>query len=252
MEPHNLSLTTRETMPLVRSAPTPADMMQAMIEKGVTQENVAAFKELVVLSEHMEDRKAAREFAQDFMALQSELPRVQATKVIPDRSGGMRSSFAPFEEIDAQLRPIAQRHGFTYSFSEGPFQQGKITKICTVLHRGGHERSNPFSVRIGAGPPGCSEAQADGSAHSYAKRGSLCDAFNIVVHGIDNDARMEGNVNTPVSSYQADELERRVKETNSNVGAFLKLAGAAKFADIPASKYDMLDGLLRKKENAGR
>jgi hypothetical protein len=247
-----LGLVTRDAMPVARLAPTPADMMQAMIDKGVTQENAAAFRELVLLSEHMEDRKAKSEFAADFMALQAELPRVQATKVIPDKNGNMRSSFAPFEEIDTQLRPIAQRHGFTYSFSEGLFQAGKITKICTVLHRCGHERSNPFSVRVGNGPPGCSEAQADGAAHSYAKRGALCDAFNIVVHGIDNDARLEGDTMTPVSKAQADELERRAKMTNSNLPAFLKLAGSATFAGIPASKYEMLDGMLRKKESQSR
>ncbi len=253
MKPTELELAGQsQAVDRPRVAPSPADMMQAMIDKGVTQENVAAFTELVKLSEHMEDRNAKREFATDFMAMQAELPKVQATKIIPDRNGAMRSSFAPFEEIDSQLKPIALRFGFTYSFSEGAFQQGKITKICTVLHRGGHERSNPFSVRIGQGPPGCSESQADGSAHSYAKRGALCDAFNIVVHGIDNDARMEGNVNTPVSSNQAAELERRVKETNSITPAFLKLAGAKSFAEIPAVKYDMLDQLLRKKEQQGR
>jgi hypothetical protein len=237
---------------IARTSPTPADMMQAMIEKGVTAENVAAFKELVVLSEHMEDRASKREFAADFAALQSELQKVQATKIIPDRNGNMRSSFAPFEEIDGQLKPIALRYGFTYSFSEGEFLAGKVTKICTVMHRGGHSRSNPFSVRIGQGPPGCSESQADGSAHSYAKRGALCDAFNIVVHGIDNDARMEGNVHTPVTAAQADELERRAQLTNSNIPAFLKFAGAKSFAEIPALKYDALDQLLRKKEQQGK
>ena len=117
------------------------------------------------------------------------------------------------------------------------------------MHRGGHERSNPYSVRIGSGPPGCSESQADGSAHSYAKRGALCDALNIVVHGIDNDARMEGG---KVTAEQAEELERRAQLTNSNIAAFLKLAGATKFAEIPATKYDLLDDMLKRKESKSR
>jgi len=216
-----------------------------VIERGVTSENVAALRELVALKKDMDKDAAVKAFAADFIAMMQEMPKIQATKIIPNRDGSMRSSFAPFEEIDTQLRPIAMRHGFTYSFSEGTFQQGKVTKICTVLHKGGHERSNPFSVRIGSGPPGCSEAQADGAAHSYAKRGALCDAFNIIVHGIDNDARLEG---APVSKTVAFELERRVKETNSNVAAFLKLAGAATFEEIPESKYSILDQLLAKKE----
>lgn len=244
-----LALVPNEPQAVARVAPTPADMMQAMIDKGVTAENVAAFKELVILSEHMEDRKSERNFAAAFAALQAEIETIQATTIIPSKDGSMRSSFAPFEEIDKQVRPLCLKHGFTYSFSEGAFQQAKITKICRLQHADGHSRENPYSVRIGSGPPGASESQADGSAHSYAKRGALCDALNIVVHGIDNDARMEGAAVTP---DQAFELERRVKESNSNVTAFLKFAGAKLFAEIPAAKYAILDSFLRKKEQIGK
>lgn len=231
-----------------RPMPSALDMIQSVIDKGVTSENVSALRELVALKRDMDADKAKREFAESFIALQADMPKVKATKIIPDRNGGMRSSFAPFEEIDGQAREICRRHGFTYSFSEGAFQQGKITKICTLMHKGGHERSNPYSVRIGQGPPGCSESQADGSAHSYAKRGALCDALNIVVTGIDNDAKLEGDLNTPVSVAVAEELERRCLDTKSDVKAFLKFAGAAHFSEIPASKYDMLDQMLTRKE----
>ncbi len=230
---------------LERYAPDPFGLMQSMIDKGVTSENAAAFKELVLLSEHMEDRRAKQSFAQAFIALQKEIPRIQATKVIPDRNGNMRSSFAPFEEIDTQCRPLCLKHGFTYSFSEGAFQQGKITKICTLQHEDGHERSNPYSVRIGQGPPGCSESQADGSAHSYAKRGALCDCLNIVVSGIDNDARLEG---ASITADQAEELERRVALLNQDHAKFLKWLGAKTYSEISSVKYAMADEFLRGKE----
>lgn len=235
-----------ENMEMQRHEPSTGEMMQVMLQAGITAENAAAFKELVLLEEHREDRKAKKSFAAAFIALQREIPTIKATRVIPDRNGNMRSSFAPFEEIDAQAGPICLKHGFVYSFSEGPSQPGKITKICTLLHESGHERSNPYSVRIGQGPPGCSESQADGSAHSYAKRGALCDALNIVVSGIDNDARNEG---APITAEQADELERRVKLINANVPAFLKFAGnATSFATIPSIMYPLLDTFLKGKE----
>ena len=229
----------------VEVVPNVASMLQAVIEKGVSNDNVAALEKLVGLYERMQDRDAEKSFAEAFMELQKELPKVQATKVIPDKNGNMRSSFAPFESIDSQLRPIAFRHGFTYSFAEGEFAQGRITKICTVQHVGGYKRSNPFSVRIGSGPPGCSESQADGAAHSYAKRGALCDAFNIIVHGIDNDARLEGGA---VTRAQADELEQRAKMVNCDIKAFLKFAGAATFAEIPSKNYEVMDRFLAAKE----
>lgn len=230
---------------IVKEVPSVGEMLQGVIASGVTKENVEAIKEMVGLYERMQDREAEKEFAKAFVELQKEIPQVQATKGVPNNDGSIRYKFAPFEEIDYQVRAMCLRHGFTYHFSEGESKDGKLTKICTLQHTGGHKRSNPFSVRIGKGPPGCSESQADGSAHSYAKRGALCDALCIVVSHQDDDARNEGGTITP---EQAEELARRVAETNSNRAAFLKLAGANDFASIPALKYDVLDQLLTRKE----
>lgn len=234
-------------------APNVAAMLDAVIKGGVSNENVAALEKLVGLYERMQDRDAEKAFATSFMELQQEIKKVKATKIIPGKQeGSIRSTFAPFEEIDDQARPLCSKHGFTYSFAEGEFNQGRITKICILQHIGGHKRSNPFSVRIGSGPPGCSEAQADGAAHTYAKRGALCDALNIVVTGMDNDAKLDGNLKEKVTKQIADDLEHRVKMTNSDVAAFLKFAGADKFSNIPVSKYDSLDAMLKRKEQNGR
>jgi hypothetical protein len=240
---------SRTTVEISRPAPTAGDMLEAIlaaIKSGeVTAEKVAAMDGAMKLCERMQDKEAEKQFAAAFIGLMREMPKVQATKIIPSKDGTMRSSFAPFEEIDAQARPLCLDHGFTYSFSEGEFNAGRITKICTLTHSGGHSRSNPFTVRVGSGPPGCSESQADGAAHSYAKRGALCDALNIVVHGIDNDARVEGGV---ITQGQADDLRRRVRETASNESFFLKFAGAKTFEEISTSKYAVLDEQLRRKE----
>ena len=247
------SLARLESRPVAIQTPNAGQLFAAIvaaINSGeVTAEKVAAMDGAMKLCERLQDKEAERAFAAAFVDLQKEIGKVQATKIIPDRNGGMRSSFAPFEAIDDQARPICLAHGFTYSFSEGEFDQGRITKVCTLQHSGGHSRKNNYTVRIGSGPPGCSESQADGSAHSYAKRGALCDALNIVVRGIDNDARMEGGKITP---EQADELERRAKESNSDIAGFLKFAGAKSFAEISSVKYDMLDELLRRKERKGK
>lgn len=223
----------------------PMDLLEAMISKGVTTENAAAFEQLVKLSEHMEDRKAAKDFAEAFIKLQREIPKIKATKTIPDKYGNIKSSFAPFEEIDAQARPICLANGFTYSFSEAESPAGKITKICILEHVGGHRRSNPYTVRIGSGPPGCSESQSDGAAHSYAKRGALCDALNIVVTGIDNDARMEG---APISAKSAKDLRERLENIHGDEKAFLEFAGADSFEKIVNLKLEMLEQSLAKKE----
>jgi len=225
--------------------PSVAHMLQEVIKAGITPDNVAALEKLCGLYERMEARNAEKEFAEAFVRLQQEIPKIQATKSVPNNDGTVRYAFAPFEEIDTQARPICLRNGFTYWFAEGESQPGKLTKVCWLQHVGGHKRSNDYSVRIGKGPPGCSESQADGAAHMYAKRGALTDALNIVVKGQDNDARLQG---APVTAQQAKSLRDRVMALAIDVDGFLRYGGAKTFETIPASNYAMLDASLKKKE----
>lgn len=252
VSPNQLAL--REQTEIQRAEPQSLDVGRAikqMIESGVTQDNAVAIEKLLDVFVKVEDRNAEKAFNQAFIALQKEMPKVKAVKSVPGRDGSIRFMFAPFDEIDDQARVICLEHGFTYTFSEGEEKTGKITKVCILSHIGGHSRRNSYSVRIGHGPPGCTEQQADGSAHSYAKRGALCDALNIRIDkALETDPRQEGAFVTP---EQAAELDRRVKESNSDVEKFLKWAGADlkaknRFETIPASRYDELDAMLRRKE----
>lgn len=219
-------------------------MMQAMIQSGVTEQNVAAFKELVLLSERMEDRNAKKQFNAAFVALQAELPAVQAMKAVPNNDGSTRFTYAPYEDIWRQVEPFLKRHGFSVKFSQRIPDEKRITMTCKLMHIGGHTEENEFTVRIGSGPPKSSESQADGAAAQYAQRGALCDCLNIQIRH-DTDARAEGGTVTP---EQAEELEHRLKMINGDVKAFLNLAGAERFADIHALKYDILDQFLRMRE----
>lgn len=223
--------------------PTPLQMLGAIVERGVTAENVGAFEQLVKLTEHMEDRKAAKSASQALRGLQGEAKAIVATKTVPDRSGGVRYKYAPYEEIMAQVQPLLGKYGFSVRFSQR-MEQDRLTAVCILNHDDGAVFTNEFTVRIGSGPPQATATQADSSAGTVAQREALCDALNIV-RTRDDDARNEGATITP---DQADELERRVAETNSDRVAFLKLAGASKFSEIKSGKYEILDELLAKKE----
>lgn len=242
-------------VPAVSPAPattvTVGSMLQAVIEKGVTSENVAAFAKLVDLHERMQEKEAERQFAAAFVALQSEMPSIKAMKAVPNNDGTARYMFAPYEEIMEQVAPMLQKHGFTVTFST-EIAEGRMTKICTLQHVSGHKRQNSFSARIGKGPPGCTETQADGAASTYAKRFVLCDALNITIEKED-DPRALGS---PINAAKAEELQRRVLATGSNELAFLKLAGVAvagqpnivHYQQILDGKYGMLTEMLAKKE----
>lgn len=244
---------------VVPSAPLdPAAILQAVVAGGVTEANVAVVEKVIALAERMEDKKAERRFAEAFNALQAEMPRIQAQRPVPDRTGVTKYTFAPYEDIMEQLSPWLNKHGFTVRFNQR-YEVSPVLRliaICVVQHIGGHKESTEFAVRIGSGPPGASETQSDGAAGTYAKRFALCNAFNIVIEK-DSDARAEGGV---ITKEQAESLRDRVKATASREDFFLQFAGVlqpghtphkitiADYEKITESKYAVLDSSLRKKE----
>jgi hypothetical protein len=234
------------------TGPSVGQMLQAVIERGVTAENVAAMDKLVGLYERMQDKDAEKQFAAAFVALQSEMPAIRAIRAVPDKQGGVKYRYAPYEDIMEQVRPLVLKHGFSITFTT-EYGENRVIQHCTLQHVGGHKRTNSFAARIGSGPPNASQAQADGAASTYAKRFALCDALNIVTES-DTDARAEGDT---ISAEQADELFRRVHETNSNEAAFLKFCGVTPsgeritmedYRKIRSAKYDAADEMLARKE----
>lgn len=232
-----------ESSQVAIAEPSVAMMLQKVIEGGVTSDNVSALEKMCDLYERMEAKRAEKDFAAAFNALMAEMPKIQATKPVPNNDGTTRYKFAPLDEIDKQLRPVALKHGFSYSFAEGEYDAGRVTKICTVQHSSGHKRSHSFTVRVSA-PPKSNDSQADASTHSYAKRGALCDAFGIIVDH-DDDARIVGK---PIGRALGEDLQARVKACGADEEAFLRFAGAAHYDAIPDDRFDALDAMLKRKE----
>jgi len=244
--PAETQLVPAAQMPLAvapTQAPSVGAMLSAVIEKGVTTENVAAIEKLVELYERMELRNAEKQFNEAFVRLQSELPVIVAETPILNRG-----KYARFEDVMHQISPVLVRNGFTVSFTMD-FRDGRILETCTLSHVGGHSRANSFAVRTGKAD---SDTQADCKAATTAKRNALLNCLNIVVRqdalqNEDSDAALEG---ASISVEQVCFLRELVTQTKSDVPAFLAFAGAAKFEEIPAARYDRLVAALRRKQGA--
>lgn len=219
-------------------------MLQTIAEKGITEASVAVMTQLVALKERMDAKEAEREFAAAFVALQGEMPKVTAMKAVKNNDGSLRYTFAPYEDIMRQVQPSLVSHGFTVTF-DNKIDDARVTILCTLMHTSGHSRSNSFTARIGKGPPGSSESQADGSANTYAKRFALCNALNIVIEK-DDDARAVGGA--PLLPATMKELKERLAAVKGDEAKFLAVAQAAHWEAIPASKYEELDEMLFRKE----
>lgn len=234
-------------MALEKSEPRVADMLQAVIEKGVTSESVGALEKLVNLYEHMQEKDAEKQFNAAFTKLQSELPVIVAKTVIPNRG-----KYERFEDVMDAIGKHLVDNGFSVAFTQS-FKDNRTIVTCTLRHIAGHKQSNDFAVRCGGKAD--SDTQADCKAATTAKRNALLQALNIVIRqdclNEEDDAAIEGNPNEFVTQAQADELEHRAKMVNADIPAFLKFAAAESFAKIRAGRYAELDNLLARKERKG-
>lgn len=251
-----LSVVKPESQVVEQVAPSPIEMMQAMIKGGVTASNVAAFEKLAELQWKFEARDAEKTFAGAFARLQARTKAVKATHAVTTKQGDLKFKVAKFEELWEQLKPLFGEFEFTASFIQ-KYEEGmplRVTLTFILQHvPSGHKIERPFTVRVGQGPPGASEFQADGAASSYAKMRAVCSCLNIIIEqAIGDDASAIGDVSTKITREQADELERRCKDLNTDIQKFLDLPGVKTFAEIPATNYRMLDKFLSIKEKAAR
>ncbi len=239
---------------LQRNDPSVGQMLSAVIERGITAENVAVITQLIALKREIEKAEAEKRFTAAFVALQADMPVLVAQTQIP-----MSGKYERFEDVMHVVGPLLVRHGFTVSF-DATFSDGRVIETCQLRHVGGHSQSNSFAVRISpvrigkdGKPTPDGETRADCKASTTAKRYALQNALNIVIRqdalaSEDNDATLEG---APLTPAKAIYLREQCAELGVDVAKFLAFAGAASFETIPGSNYDRLVAMLAKKRAGG-
>ena len=227
----------------------PGAMMQAIVEKGITSESVSVMKDLLEMHREIKRESAKAAFASAFADLRRECGKILATKIIPTSGGGIKGKFAPLTEIQDQIEPLLERHGFFMTFDQSKLEGGQTRVECVVVHRDGHEMRSGFTCREHISPQN-SAAQNDGGTNTLAKRIAMCNMFGIRID-YETDARAEGDT---ITREQAAELERRAGRVYGGdadrMAALLKYAGATAFENIRQAKYTLAMRELSREEAA--
>lgn len=223
-------------------------MLQAVVDSGITAESAAAMKELAVLYRQEQAHDARLAFNRALNAMQRELPTVESTRAVPDRNGNAKFVYASYEDIWEQVAPTLFKHGFSVGFNM-KVADNRMIVTCTLTHDGGHERSNECAVRIGGGAPGLSGGQEDGAAETTAKRRAFCAAINVPLNK-DKDALVDG---ATINPGLAAEIEARVRaivgDNQSAYARWLALGGVGAFADLREAKAQVVLAQLTKEES---
>lgn len=133
-----------------------------------------------------------------------------------------KSMYAKLEAVDAAIRPIYLRHGFTVSYNTvPPLTAGNIRVECAVSLGRHTELYYREAKPDTTGPQGKAvktELHGGASSETFMKRYALCGAFNVVFRGLDDDGVRGGK--EFVSEEELAILETLLEETGTKLPEF--------------------------------
>lgn len=234
-----------------RVEPSTLSLIRSAMESGLTAETVGVVERLVQLRREEVAAGNKVEFNKAFFRLKKEISTMElyADKAAKTDGGAIAYHYCSEGEIAKMLEPVLLRHGFAM-FAGQTQEADKVTVEITLVHESGHEEKRQYTVRAGN-----TNRMKDATAADTGATTSAWRHLAIKLFGLKSRMR-EGedprNVGEIITKEQAAELEHRVAMTNSNKAAFLKLAGVDSYDKVTTSKYEVLDQMLRTKENKGK
>lgn len=173
-------------------AVVPADQSAALlsvIARAASDPSVDIDKmeRLLAMQERVLERNAESAFNESMRGAQGEMRQVATDANNPQT----RSRYATYAAIDAALRPIYTRHGFSISYGTADAPEGYVRVLAYVSHVGGHTRryeaAMPADGKGAKGGDVMTKTHAFGAATSYGMRYLLKMIFNVAVGEYDLD-----------------------------------------------------------------
>jgi hypothetical protein len=225
-----------------------------MIERAARDPGVDLDKlqRLIEMRNSIREREAAIDFDLAMTEAQGEMRSVAADASNPQT----RSKYASYAAIDRMLRPIYTKHGLSLSFNTATgAAEGSLRVLCRVAKDGyarDYQIDMPADGKGAKGGDVMTKTHATGSAVSYGMRYLLKMIFNVAVGAEDDDGNggtRNGNGHT-ITDAQADEINKLLIETKSNLVLFLKRIKLESLTEIRADKFGEVMTLIR--DNAKR
>lgn len=209
----------------------------SLLDKALSQDsfNPDTLGKMLDMQERIMNKNAEVSFNQSMAEMQPKLPVIKKTKKAHN------SNYAPYEEIEKQVRPIYTSFGFSIDYNSKS-ENGLFTFFGTLSHKDGHSKT--AEIELTADKSGSkNDIQAMGSSISYAKRYLLGMLLNVVTADDDND----GNNFEYINDNQVAELDKLIEETRSSEVNFLSVMKADYMGEIKKSDYKKAVNLLNSK-----
>lgn len=212
--------------------------------------DIDKMERLMAMHRQHQAQQAQQAFDAALAAMQEELPVIRERGAIKDKYKNVQSTYALWEDINEELKPILAKHGFALTFRIPRTDKG-IEVEGVLSHRDGHRETT--SILLPADATGSKNAvQAVASSVSYGKRYTAGALLNFTTTGEDDDGQgavptqvPDEPVITPRQAAQLDELLKKCSQVL--VDNFTAKYGCA--ANVYKSEFDVVLARLTKSAN---
>jgi len=211
--------------------------MSALIERLALSPDVdvAKLDRLLAHQDQVYRDKARAAFDVAFANLQLALPIIAENGQIHDRKGEVQRTYALWEDINEEIKPILSEHGFSLWFRVENDQQ-RVAVTGVLSHLGGHHvettLSLPVDFTVSKNP-----VQAIGSSTSYGMRYVAAALLNLTSRGDDDDATGLNPKPERISADQVMELRRLLEETGNSEVTLLPYLDLPSLDALPADRF---------------
>jgi hypothetical protein len=227
---------------------TPMQMAYQLVARGA---DFAAVREMIEFGKKLEADEAEKAFNVAMTECQAEMRPVAANSY----NKQTKSKYATYDALDAQVREIYTRHGFSPSFDSGDgAPPDHVRVLCYLAHRGGHTRTYKIDMPAdGKGAKGgdvMTKTHATSSAFSYGQRYLLGLMFNLAISGKrDDDGNAAGRtVGEPlITADQVNELRKLIEEAGTTAEKFCEVGDIDAIPDMYARNFDVAKNWLKQR-----
>lgn len=222
---------------------TPDDTLLAVIAKAASDPgtDVDKLERLMGLYERMQATEAHRQYTAALAELQPELPVIEEHGEILDRAGAVQSTYALWEDINEQIKPILARHGFSLTFAIG-HDENRISVTGKLSHRAGHVEETTFTLPLDTSG-NKNTVQAYGSSVSYGKRYTASALLNLTSRGVDDDGQAAGTA--LITDGEQEALRLLAEKAGVNIDRFCAHLKIASLDQLPRRRLRIAERLLQ-------
>lgn len=226
----------------MQTAPIVAKIMELASAANVNPE---MFDRLVAWQEREQARQAEAAYNVAMNAAQAEVQPVARTT----ENTQTKSFYAKLEAVDAAIRPIYLRHGFSLEYNTvAPLAPGNIRVECRCSHTGYSRLFYREAPADTLGPKGSAVKTAlhgGGSTETYLKRYIACGIFNVVFKNQDDDGNRGGTVYA--TPDQVEKIEDLLKEAVADRTKFMLYFNVNDTTELTAGDFTKAVNMLNER-----